>query len=122
MACGLNVERIIKQDGRNYRQDWLGNWVAEKDWLGQDKVETDWLGNPKIERDWLGRQKVETDWLGRPIVPPKYISEQARSQALKNGGAGEPAVERGPDYFLPLCVPLMATLPRSLATSGRITA
>jgi len=64
-------KRIIKQDGKTYRQDWLGNWQAETNWLGQDKVETDWLGKPKIETDWLGQQKIETDWLGTPIVPPE---------------------------------------------------
>ena len=61
----------IKQNGKTYRQDWKGDWVADKDWKGDDKVERDWLGNPKIERDWLGHQKIERDWKGDPIVPPE---------------------------------------------------
>jgi hypothetical protein len=65
----MGDERVIRQDGKTYRQDWKGDWVADKDWLGNDKVETEWLGNPKIETDWLGSAKVETDWLGNPIIP-----------------------------------------------------
>jgi len=64
-------EGVVKQDGRTYRQNWLGNWEADKDFLGNDKVERDWLGNPKIERDWKGDQKIEKDWKGDPIIPPK---------------------------------------------------
>ncbi len=64
-------ERVIKQDGRMYRQNWLGNWNADKDWMGNDEVERDWLGNPKIETDWKGDQKIERDWKGDPTVPPK---------------------------------------------------
>ncbi len=64
-------EEVELQDGRTYRQDWLGEWKADKDWLGNDKVERDWLGNPVVERDWKGDQKVRRDWKGDPIVPPK---------------------------------------------------
>jgi hypothetical protein len=64
-------EKVIKQDGRTYRENWTGNWEADKDWTGNDKVERDLLGNPKIETDWKGDQKIETDWKGVPIVPPK---------------------------------------------------
>lgn len=60
-----------KQDGKTYRQDWKGDWVADKDWKGDDKVERDWLGNPKIERDWLGHQKVARDWKGDPVIQPE---------------------------------------------------
>lgn len=66
-----NRERIIKQDGKTYRQNWLGQWVPDTDWVGNDKVERDWFGNPKIERDWIGNEKIERDWFGNPIVPPK---------------------------------------------------
>lgn len=59
---------FVKQDGKTYRQSFLGSWEAEKDCFGNDIVETDWLGNPKIETDWLGNQKTETDWLGNPII------------------------------------------------------
>ncbi|MCK4815212.1 hypothetical protein KA005_05535 [bacterium] len=55
------MSKVIKQDGKTYKQNGWGDWVAETDWLGNDKVETDWLGNPKIE----------TDWLGNPIISPK---------------------------------------------------
>lgn len=64
-------ERIIKQDGRMYRKNWLGDWKADKDILGNDKVERDILGNPKIEKDWKGDQIIEKDWKDDPIVPPK---------------------------------------------------
>jgi ABC-type cobalt transport system substrate-binding protein len=64
-------KKVIKQNGRTYRQNWMGNWEADKDWTGNDKVERDWLGNPKIETDWKGDQKIERDWKGDPIIPPK---------------------------------------------------
>jgi hypothetical protein len=64
-------ERIIKQDGKTYRQTgWTGKWVPDTGWTGKPKVETDWTGKPKIETDWTGKQKIETDWKGKPIVPP----------------------------------------------------
>lgn len=71
MRGGDKMSKVIKQDGKTYKQNGWGDWVAETDWLGNDKVETDWLGNPKIETDWLGNQKIETDWLGNPIISPK---------------------------------------------------
>jgi len=54
-------ERIIKQDGRTYRQNPLGNWVADKDLIGADKV----------DNGWKGAQEIERDWKSDPIVPPK---------------------------------------------------
>ena len=62
-------ERIIKQDGRTYR-DGIFGWDADKDFFG-DKVERDIFGDPKIETDIFGDQKIETDIFGDPIVPPK---------------------------------------------------
>lgn len=68
----MAAKRVVKQDGKTYRQTWRGKWVADKDIFSRDKVERDWLGRPRIQRDWLGRQKVERDWLGRPIIPPEH--------------------------------------------------
>jgi hypothetical protein len=73
-SAGSSGGSVIQQDGKTYRRNWLGQWVADKDWLGNDKVERDWLGQPKIKRDWLGNQKIERDWLGNPIVPPEKKS------------------------------------------------
>jgi hypothetical protein len=64
-------ERIIKQDGKTYRQTgWNGKWVADTDWIGKPITETDWAGKPVVETDWAGKQKIETDWAGKPIIPP----------------------------------------------------
>jgi hypothetical protein len=62
-------DRIIKQNGKTYRQNWSGNWEADKDELGRDKVERDWKGDPVIEKDWKGDQKIERDLKGDPEVP-----------------------------------------------------
>lgn len=69
--------KVIKQDGKTYRQNWRDAWVADKTFFGNDKVERDFWGRPKIERDWLGRQKVEKDWLGRPGILPNGWQERA---------------------------------------------
>jgi hypothetical protein len=63
-------ERIIKQDGRTYRDGFFG-WNADKDFFGDDEVERDFFGDPKIEKDFFGDQKIEKDFFGDPIVPPK---------------------------------------------------
>lgn len=74
---GSSGGRVIQQDGKTYRRNWLGTWVADKDWLGNAKVDRDWLGRPKIIRDWLGNQKIERDWLGNPMVPPDKKSDRS---------------------------------------------
>ena len=66
----MSDEKVIKQDGKTYRQDWKGDWKPDTDWKGDAKVETDWKGAPKIKTDWKGDQKIETDWKGDPIVQP----------------------------------------------------
>ncbi|HJH29447.1 MAG TPA: hypothetical protein C5S51_07120 [Methanosarcinaceae archaeon] len=63
-------ERIIKQDGRTYRNNSLFGWKADTDIFGNDKVDTDVFGNPEIDTDVFGNQKIETDILSKPIVPP----------------------------------------------------
>jgi hypothetical protein len=62
---------IIKQDGKTYHQNVMGDWNPEKDWMGNDKVDRDLLGNPKIETDWKGDQIIERDWKGDPIITPE---------------------------------------------------
>lgn len=64
-------ERIIKQDGRTYRKDLLGEWNADKDIFGSDEVEKDIFGDPTVEKDIFGDQIVEKDIFGDPIIPPK---------------------------------------------------
>lgn len=64
-------ERIIRQDGRTYREDSIRGWVPDKDFLGSDVVERDIFGDPEIERDIFGDQKIERDIFRDPIVPPK---------------------------------------------------
>lgn len=64
-----NGKKILRQNGKVYRQNMFGEWKAETDWLGNDKVETDFFGNPKVDTDFFGNQKVETDFFGNPIVP-----------------------------------------------------
>ncbi len=61
----------IKQDGKTYHQNWLGEWQPETDLIGDPVVETDWAGNPVVERDWAGNQIIEKDdWTLRPIIDP----------------------------------------------------
>lgn len=61
-------EGPIRQDGKTYRKDFLGEWRADRDFLGNEKVERDFFGNPKIERDFFGNQKIERDFFGNPKV------------------------------------------------------
>lgn len=82
----MSDDKIIKQDGKTYRQDWKGDWKPDTDWKGDPKVETDWKGDPKIETDWKGDQKIETDWKGDPIVPPDKTSD-SRSGGGSSGGS-----------------------------------
>lgn len=78
-------ERIIKQDGKTYRQDWKGDWKPDTDWKGDPKIETDWLGTPKIETDWLGNPKIETDWKGDPIVQPDKSNDSGSGGGSSGG-------------------------------------
>lgn len=76
----MGNERVIKQDGKTYRQDWKGDWIADTDIFGRDKVETDIFGIPKIETDAFGYQVIEADSFGFPIIPPD--SSKRRSAEL----------------------------------------
>ena len=72
-------KNIIKQDGKTYRQDVFGNWVADKDFFGNEKVDRDSFGNPEIEHDFFGNQKIEQNWLGQP----KIDTEKSKNSSIK---------------------------------------
>ncbi|MBV6401300.1 MAG: hypothetical protein CNIPEHKO_01599 [Anaerolineales bacterium] len=81
-------ERIIKQGGKTYRENFWGKWEPDKDFLGEDKIERDILGSLRIERDIFGDEKIEKDIFGNPIIPSENTGNKAtppRPQVSRTG-------------------------------------